>query len=88
MKILLYVHIFCSMYSIDDDTWADKTDPKTGSVFHVEAESSGYTLSGVHLLHSNSSSSLSSNPSMTEIAPPSPTMSLQHFPDRYFGVVV
>lgn len=69
----------CSTHSVDDDVWADKTNKKDGSVYHVESAQGSSGLN-VHILHSNSNSSLSSTQSMTDLVPDAPFQSL---PDRY-----
>ena len=65
-----------SLYSIDDDAWADKADPVTGSVFYIEPS----TSSATSIVPSSSSSSLSSSPPVSEHSP-TPYTSL---PERYF----
>ena len=56
----------CFVCSIDDDAWADRVDPVTGSVFYVEPNLSSHSS----LVPSSSSSSLSSSPSISEFIPP------------------
>lgn len=70
--------VFCS---IDDDAWADKADPVTGSVFYIEP--SVPAGSGSCIVPSSSSSSLSSSPPVSEHFDPSSPTTYTSLPERY-----